>query len=161
MPRYLPDRFQPDSIAGFRSAARQRFADAEALRRADRRSGAIYLYGYSAEMILKSAFFQCQGFSESQRIELRDLISALQRNASRPNLHHLGLWADVLVQFRISTPGFAYPDPTFGTLIRSKASAIYQIWRETIRYHKNLAYLHELNRIRNDVQWLYAHGRDL
>ena len=64
MPRRLPDRFQPDSIAGFRAAARQRALDAIALQAAGRLSGAIYFWGYVAEITLKAAFFEVSGFSE-------------------------------------------------------------------------------------------------
>jgi hypothetical protein len=68
MPRRLPDRLQPDSIAGFRAAARQRSLDAIALQAAGRRTAAVYLWGYVAEMILKAAFFEVSGFAEDQPI---------------------------------------------------------------------------------------------
>jgi hypothetical protein len=74
------------------------------------------------------------------------------------NLHHLGLWANALVEFRISNPGLDYPDPAFGSLVRSKASAIYQIWRETIRYHKNKAYHYELAKVKQEVEWMLVHA---
>src|SRR5437588_276642 len=51
MPRRLLERCQPDSIREFRAAGRQRFDDALALAAAGHRTGAIYLWGYTAEMI--------------------------------------------------------------------------------------------------------------
>ena len=51
MPKPLLSRLQPDSIAEFRAAARQRFLDGEVAAANDRRTVAVYLWGYAAEMI--------------------------------------------------------------------------------------------------------------
>src|SRR4051794_34591043 len=111
MPRRLPDRFQDDSILEFRAAARQRSLDAIALQAAGRRTGAIYLWGYVAEMILKAAFFDVSGFRETQSItknDLRDGLGTLPGFGRNRPLHHLGLWAEALVTLRAATPGLAY-----------------------------------------------------
>ena len=68
MPRRLLERCGPDSIREFRSAGRQRFDDGLALAAVGRRTGAIYLWGYAAEMILKSAYFSVVGLDESAEI---------------------------------------------------------------------------------------------
>jgi hypothetical protein len=164
MPRRLPDRFQPDSIAGFRAAARQRSLDAIALQAAGRRSGAIYFWGYVAEMILKAAFFEVSGFAEHQPITRRDLRNALAilpGIGGNPPLHHLGLWARALVAFRASTPGLEYADPAFTNQVTAKAQALYGLWRETLRYQKNVAYPHEIAQARAAAQWLLAHSSEL
>jgi hypothetical protein len=151
MPRPLPDRFQPDSIAEFRAAARQHFFDASALETADRRTAAVYLWGYVAEMILKAAFFNVSGFPERQPITRNDLrsgLATLQNVGPNPPLHHLGLWAEALVRYRSNTPGLAYADPTFGSQVTAQAYILYGLWRETLRYHKNVAYPHEVARAR-------------
>lgn len=73
MPRPLLTRLQPDSIAEFRAAAGQRFLDGEAAAAGNRRTAAIYLWGYAVEMIIKAAYFQVDGFSERQTILPSDL----------------------------------------------------------------------------------------
>jgi hypothetical protein len=164
MPRRLPDRFQPDSILKFRAAAQQRSLDAIALEAAGRRTGAIYLWGYVAEMILKAAFFDLSGFSGTQVITRSDLqagLGTLPGIGRNPPLHHLGLWAQALVSLRASTPGLAYPDPAFGSQVTAKAQSLYGLWRETIRYHKNIAYLHEMARVREAGEWLLIRSPEL
>lgn len=164
MPRRLPERFLPDSILEFRAAAQQRSYDAIALEAAGRRTAAIYLWGYVAEMTLKAAFFHHSGFPETQNITRGDLQNGLRiyvATATRPNLHHIGLWAQALVALRAATPGFAYADPTFGDIVIAKAQSLYGHWRETIRYHKNTAYTHEVTLVRKEAQWLLIHSVDL
>jgi hypothetical protein len=142
MPKRLPDRFRHDCIAEFRAAAWQRSLDAIALEEAGRRSGAIYLWGYVAEMILKAAYFDVKGFAHPQPITtplLRAELSTHSGAANPRNLHDLTLWAQALVNLRISTSGLAYSDPAFGNLVVAKAQTLYGLWRETLRYHKNIA----------------------
>ena len=50
MPKRLPERWQPECIREFRAAARQRYNDGLALAGQGRRTGAVYLWGYSAEI---------------------------------------------------------------------------------------------------------------
>jgi len=166
MPKHLPQRLQPDSISEFRAAARLRFDDASILHQNGRRSAAIYLFRYAAEMILKAAFFEHSGYLKTQQITRTDLRIGLatgqnQGSTSNANLHHLGLWAQAIVNLRASTPGLAYADPNFGSTLTAKSFAIYRTWREYIRYHKNKAYPHEVARVRHDVAWLLIHSLDL
>jgi hypothetical protein len=164
MPRRLPDRFRPDSIAEFRAAARQRSLDAIALQGQGRRTAAVYLWGYVAEMILKAAFFEVSGFAEHQTITRRDLQNALATLpgiGGNPPLHHLGLWAQALVTLRASTPGLAYTDLAFGSQVTAKAYTLYGLWRETLRYHKNVAYPHELAQARDAAEWLLIRSSEL
>ena len=67
MPRRLIERCRDDSILEFRRAARQRF-DVLALATAGHRTGSIYLWGYTAEMTLKAAYFSLLGLAESDVI---------------------------------------------------------------------------------------------
>ncbi len=73
MPRRLIDRCQPDCIREFRLAARQRFDDALVLAASGRRTGAIYLWGYTAEMTLKAAYFSLIGMAETDTITWRGI----------------------------------------------------------------------------------------
>jgi hypothetical protein len=83
MPTRLLSRCQPDSILQFRAAAMQRADDALALAAAGRRTGAIYLWGYAAEMVLKAAYFSSLGPPETQIITWRgDLRPAIDLGRS-------------------------------------------------------------------------------
>src|SRR5438067_365326 len=80
MPRRLLDRCNRDSIREYRAAARQRFNDALAMAGQGRRTGAIYLWGYTAEMILKAAYFSVIGLSETHVVTWHaDLRPAINR----------------------------------------------------------------------------------
>lgn len=169
MPKRLPNRFQPDCIAEFRAAALQRSLDAIALEAAGRRSGAIYLWGYVAEMILKAAYFdvnrsRVDRFPVSQPIEMSDLRTALATHAgvANPrNLHHLALWDDALVNRRAGTPVLNYADPAFGNLVRAKAQKLYGLWSVELRYHRNIAYPHEITQAREAAEWLLIRSSEL
>jgi hypothetical protein len=76
MPVELPQRCNPDSIAEFRRAAKQRYFDGLELATNNRRTAAIYLWGYTAEMLLKAAYFELIGFAEMKPIQLADLQTA-------------------------------------------------------------------------------------
>ena len=160
MPKRLLSRFQPDSIVEFRAAAMQRSLDALALETGGRRSGAIYLWGYVAEMTLKAAFFEASGVDRFEAIPLKKLREGLATlpGVDGRQLHHLGLWAQALVRLRGTVPSLLYPDPAFGSVVIAKAQALYGLWRETIRYHKNVAYSHELSRARGAAEWLFLHS---
>jgi hypothetical protein len=68
MPRRLLDRCNPDSIQEYRAAARERFHDGLAMAGRGRRTGAIYLWGYAAEMFLKAAYFSVIGTPETRSL---------------------------------------------------------------------------------------------
>ncbi len=134
MPRLLRDRFRRECIAEFRAAAHERFDDAEPLQAAGRRSAAIYLYGYSAEMLLKAACFSAAGFTRSQQITLVDLsnVRQLAKRASRQwpgNLHDISAWANSLVNLRAGTAGLGYPDPAISRGVQTHSRNIARVWK--------------------------------
>jgi hypothetical protein len=65
MPRRLLERCPPDSIREFRASARQRFDDGLVLAGGGQRTAAIYLWGYTAEMTLKAAYFSLIALAET------------------------------------------------------------------------------------------------
>lgn len=166
MPKSLLNRCQPNSISEFRDAARQRANDAQVLVAAERRTAAVYLWGYVAEMTLKASYFAVIGFTDAQPITLPDLHAA---RLSAPglgvapfgNLHDIRGWAELLVATRASLPGYAYPIPGFGNTIVSVGLRVHSRWRESLRYHKNVAYEHELAHVQTASQWLLANALNL
>ncbi len=136
------------------------------LARAGRRTAAIYLWGYAAEMALKAAYFRAIGFAGDQTIIMTDLRGAAA-NAPRlgfpwvGNLHHLGSWAQLLVSTRAATVGLAYPSAEFATNVLARGRRLQHSWSETLRYHKNVAYPYEVEQVRTAAEWLLLNGSQL
>lgn len=168
MPRRLLDRCRPDSIREFRAAARQRFDDALALAAAGRRTGAIYLWGYTAEITLKAAYFSLIGFAETDVITWKaHLLPAIARGRGLgvpwPNQspgHNVRAWAELLVMVRALSPATAFA-PLFGLDVQKRGQRIEELWRETLRYHQNYAYLYEVRRVREAAEWFLANSHVL
>jgi hypothetical protein len=163
MPRILPDRWQPESIREFRASARQRFDDALACAGQGRRTGAIYLLGYSAEMLLKGAYFSALGHGETATLGWRtEILPAIHRGRNtfvipwppQGQGHNVRAWAELLIVERAHL-GTPYSSP-FDTDLQARGQRIGDLWSETLRYHKNVAYLHELRKVREAVEWLLA-----
>jgi predicted alpha/beta hydrolase len=165
MPKSLPARCAPDSILEFRAAARERFHDANTLAAAGRRTAAIYLWGYTAEMMLKAAYFSSIGFSSVQAITPVDLRAAV---AAAPglgfiwvgNFHNLDSWTNLLINTRAALR-IAYLDRRFGSQLVGHVSRLQRLWRETLRYHRNNAYEYETAQVRAAAAWLLVHSLQL
>jgi hypothetical protein len=164
MPRPLPQRFTPDSIREFRASARVRHEDGVSAAEAGRRTAAIYLWGYSAEMTLKAAYFALIGFADRQPITLTDLraarthaVGVLGVTWPTHSLHDLRGWADSIVAER-TVRGWHYPDPAVGRSLRRQVQVLGRLWSETLRYHKNRAYDYEVRQAREAVEWLIANS---
>lgn len=168
MPKRLLDRWQPESIREFRASARQRFDDGLALAAAGRRTGAIYLWGYCAEIVFKAAYFSLLGLAETDVLTWNGHFlpaidrgkNAFQINWPNPEKgHNVRAWSELLIAERLSR-GAPYPTPR-GTLIQRCGQQIGQLWSVTLRYHKNVAYAYEVARIRRTVEWLIVNAEQL
>jgi hypothetical protein len=170
MPRRLVDRCQPDSIREFRASARQRYHDGLALAGAGNRTAAIYLWGYAAEMTLKAAYFSLLGLAETAAITVPGHIQpAIHRGRAAPLSiawpnpgagHNVRAWAELLVGVRALAPATAYA-PAFAAQVQGCGQRLWQLWRETLRYHKNRAYGYEVRQVREAAEWLLANSDDL
>lgn len=167
MPKRLIDRCCPDSIFEFRLAAQQRFLDGLSLAPSGRRTAAIYLWGYAAEMTLKAAYFHLIGFPPTQRITMADLRRAAANAPSLGivwpgnNLHNLEAWTQLLVLSRAATPGWAYADTSFGNRVVAIGRQLQHLWNEVLRYHRNVAYLYEVARVKTATEWLLLNSLQL
>jgi hypothetical protein len=164
VPKRLLDRCRADSIRELRAAARQRFDDALALSAAGRRTGAIYLWGYTAEMVLKAAYFSFIGLGETADITWTShLQPAIKRGRvlgivwPQPGAgHNVRAWAELLVTERACTT--AAHSGSLGLDVQRHGQRIEQVWRETLRYHKNFAYLHEMRQARQAAEWFLVNS---
>ncbi len=167
MPRRLPERCRPDCIEGFRNAAIQRHADALNLAQSERRTAAIYLWGYVVEMVMKASYFDLIGMDPKApitRAELKDAYS-VSVNLGWPHgtgrgYHNLEGWGNLLVLKRADL-GRNYADPREAERVKNKSKQFQLLWRETLRYHDNKVYLFEVAQARALARWFLARTRTL
>lgn len=168
MPKRLPARCRPDSIREFRASAAQRYDDGLAAAAAGRDLAAIYLWGYSAEMVLKAAYFSVLGRAEGDVLTVQKHIKPaieLGRGLLIPwpvpgQGHNVLAWAELLILERATYPNpvMAYSED-FGREVRENGQRIGQLWNETLRYHKNKPYPYEVTQVRRAVEWFLANSK--
>ncbi len=143
-----------ETWSGMEQAATQRFWDALALATAEagHEAGAVYLLGYVAEMLIKTAYFRFVGVPAG-----RDIAPALRIVRSHSlwtgrNLHDLRSWIDFLIDIR-RLQGLPLSPPTAG-MVRIQVLKIEVHWRESLRYTSQAATLAELDETFTGVEWL-------
>jgi hypothetical protein len=159
--RPLWERCAPDSIQEFRMAAAIRFDDGDRLWAAERSLAAIYMWGYSAEMTLKAAYFNLIALAVNEPITGSHRAAARTLAINTHGLawpheeaqHNIEFWGKLLVAHRLFV-GKPYLDPGFATEILDRSKLVYRHWRVHLRYHKNSAYRHEVSRTRESARWL-------
>jgi hypothetical protein len=126
-----------------------------------RRTGAIYVWGYASEMVLKAAYFSFIGLADSAPITWPvHLQPAIARGRATHGIpwpmagagHNVQAWADLLVAERALAVATVFT-PDLRTAVRANGQRIYRVWRETLRYHKNIAYHYEVNQVREAAEW--------
>lgn len=167
MPRRLLRRCQPDSIREFRASARQRYDDGLTAAAGGRGLAAIYLWGYSAEMLLKAAYFSVLGVGEGTSLQMAVHINpAIQLGRGLGIAwpqggqgHNVCAWAELLVLERAThpNPAMAYP-VDFGDQVQANGQRISHLWNETLRYHKNKPYSYEITQVREAAEWLIVNS---
>jgi hypothetical protein len=121
-------------------------------------------------MLLKAAYFARIGVAETAPLTVAGNIRpAIHRGRtvlgiawpSPGETHNVRAWAELLVLERAVTPGWAYADSRFGTEVQNAGQRIEPLWREILRYRKNVAYRYEVRQVREAAEWLLVHARDL
>jgi hypothetical protein len=166
MPRLLAERMAADCVQEFLAAARHRDREAWLLAMSGHRTGAIYLWGYVAEMTLKAAWFTLYGLTKRDLISKNDLRQARLLGMQAYNihwkgaLHDLECWALLLTQHRAAL-GRPYPIPGFSADVVYHSCRVYGRWRETLRYRKNQAYEYEVRAVAQSAGWLLSNASKL
>ena len=112
-------------------------------------------------MTLKAAYFAFLGFAERQPITLGDMRNAHTFATATLGIvwpsagwgHNVACWAELLAAHRTHA-GHGYASRRFRNAILRNAEDVYLRWREILRYHKNRAYTHEVQTVRNAAKWL-------
>lgn len=153
------------TVRDFQAAATLRYHEARRLAISGDRLTAIYLWGYTTEMLLKAAYFRLTGWSLTQPITLADLHHAKNHaNAVLglgwgTNLHDLSRWKDLLVEERKRR---ALPYTwAFTRSLNARVKQVYLNWREHLRYRTNRPYLGEMSQTFQAVSWLLGQYRYL
>lgn len=161
MPKSLLARCgRTDTIGSFRRAVWRRYADGllafESGDR-DRRTAAVYLWGYSVEMTVKAAVFRAKGHSDTQPMAIAwKVVNQLTAQASGvglTDLHAVNEWAALLVAGRAVWPTTTPLSLAVATDVRRRADEVAALWHPVMRYHGNVAYRHELARMRDHATW--------
>ena len=114
-------------------------------------------------MTLKAAYFTLIGLGESAPITVGAHIRpAIARGQSLhvpwPGAgHNVQAWSGLLVAERAATAGMAYT-PELGQEVQANGQRLGQLWRETLRYHKNIAYQYEVRQVRQAAEWFLVNS---
>ena len=124
----------------------------------------IYLFGYVAEMILKTAYFRVIGNSLADLVKpmlvpARNNGAALIPGISYESYHSLRFWSELLRAER-NIQGRGLPAATENILIQY-TNLLYDKWMVEMRYHPNKANEADAREVAEAVQWLFDNRIDL
>ena len=77
------------------------------------------------------------------------------------SLHNVAAWGMLLIRLRIALARTAEVNPRLSSDIISRSQRVARLWRESLRYHKNIAYVYEVNQMRLQVDWFLENLRKL
>lgn len=144
------------------SAAEQRFWDGLALVTSGGRgeTGAVYLFGYVVEMLLKTAYFRVRGVARhadtsTERRHARRLAAGYGRR----NDHDLNYWVFVLERMR-DVSGRPL-DPAVSGAIRFRVGIVADHWNESLRYRDAQPTEDEIHDVLRNVEWIREHYKDM
>lgn len=144
-------------LQDFELAAIERYQDAQKLLVAGNATGAAYLAGYVAEMLLKNAVFAFDGARPGDRVfpRLAPAKKWAQRELPRVKFttyHNVLFWAHVLRQKRM-VKGRPLAEPIAQNLLRI-AWRIEHAWDVQLRYFGGEVTVQHAARLVDDVKWI-------
>lgn len=151
-----------DTVAELDRASEHRYLDGIGLYLAHefRSTGAVYVLGYVAEMLIKSAYYRVRGVGpcEDLRAELRGMEARAMAlgyawTAGRSR-HQVESLAGLLAYERRARGCALLAELESGLL--GHASLIASHWSESLRYKDAVATEHEVNEVLSSVEWLIA-----
>lgn len=147
----------PETIQEFEFAAREKAQEGRALISAGYNGAGIYLLGFSAEMLLKTAYFRCTGAGWFDRIQPRLGLALTAARILVPyvpheSYHSLRFWASLLRETRRHRHK-ALP-PLLDAQFVSRTRRLHQNCWIGLRYRRDQATLLEAATVQEDVAWL-------
>jgi hypothetical protein len=174
MPLSLVRRAGGDTLGKLESTARIRFREAEQRHAQGEALGAIYLYGYSVQTRLKSAYYRTIRLAPGSPIDPHRRLAERAIEALGPARlprhpapargpsagHHVIGWA-ILLEDTHKQPGRVPLDAAFAKRVHAHASTVFKCWAEFFRYRTNTPYNMELQATRDAARWFRAHAARL
>lgn len=159
----MPLRFrleqQQETLFSFERAASAKYLEGHELMFSGYGGAGMYLMGYSAEMLLKSAYFRFSGALPADRIAA--LLGPAQQTAQqlipgvpRETYHSLRFWA-LLLRAKRSQQNDPLPFAVDAPFV-SRTRRLYQNWWIGMRYRPDLSQPMEALVLLEDVDWLRA-----
>lgn len=138
-------------------SAAERLNEATNLKASGQNQAAIYLAGYSAEMLLKYAYMRFQGASPGASVESMlkpaSKLAAILIPATKPEAYHSVLfWMELLKARRLQATN-GLPDQVARALAW-RIKCIYDGWWVSMRYRSDQATTHEADEMLQQVSWL-------
>ena len=152
---------QDESIEGFEAAADSMYEAGFNLMASAQSGQGVYLMGYVAEMLLKSAYFRLRRFADSQVITMTDLRDAVQRHhlaLPSEKYHDLELWARLITGERAAS---SLSNPGLEADLQSKTTRLNTNWSVKMRYYplQGIA-RQDLEDVLDDVVWIKSSHND-
>ena len=147
----------PETVQEFEFSSREKAQEGEVLIAGGYNGAGIYLLGYSAEMMLKTAYFRFTGASWSDRIQPR-LGSALTAarilvpHVAHESYHSLKFWSLLLRETRRYRHKAL--TPLLDAQFISRTRRLHQNCWIGLRYRRDQATMLEAITVQEDVTWL-------
>ena len=147
-----------DCIQEYEQATADRLWDGMSLWSLSRDTGAIYVLGYAAEIVIKCAYFRFAGFTIVQNIGRAELGTAAARATTlgvttpREGFHSIRFWSDLLIaQRRAAAQPLAV---NVETALRSNVDVVYDRWWIEMRYKRAYSSRMDLEQLAVAVDWI-------
>lgn len=133
----------PETIESFLQAACARFAEGTLLLNAGRTSGAVYLFGYVAELTIKAVAYRQFSYGlrdpiksgkKGDRSALEQLMNDEALALVPTDAHDILKWAKWIVLKKGPLTGVPY-DHSYGFEIENQANIVAANWTSSLRYH--------------------------
>lgn len=155
----------PETIQGFEAAAEDKYEDGFNLMASASPGNGVYLMGYAAEMLLKSAYFRVAGLSVSAPITRQELSQAradannLGVLAAPENFHNIAFWSELIVKKRLrQSRGLT---AALAAELDLRSARLAQNWFVEMRYQLLQGVtVQDLEDVLDDVVWIKSKHQD-
>jgi len=156
----------PETIQGFEAAAEEKYEDGFNLLASDSPGSGVYLMGYAAEMLLKSAYFRIAGLGVNTPITRQELAQAraeatrLGVSTDAEHFHNVAFWSELIIKKRLQqSRGLALP---LTTELDLRSRRLAQNWFVEMRYHfLQGVTAQDLEDVLDDVVWIKSSHEEL
>ena len=147
-----------ETLSDLAFSAGARFDDAVELLASGRFAGAVYFFGFSAEMWLKLAAAHCRDpfITPTTAWDGAPIKRWMERNApmiQRESYHSLEFWSEFIILFR-DTSTTPLSSEMAGQLRHHVVRRLYQDWHVNIRYRALPVAEHDAWRVYQDAEWV-------